>query len=198
MYRANANVTVHNRVVGDDCGARFQTFYSLAQNNETGTHNSAHADVRCSRRIHWVGELFSTSKAHITKHQNNLLAYTPNSCRLCSRQYGVRFGPRCLSRVILDNVVARELPSVCSAQLPLADVLFVDAEGEDARIVQGLSTQMLARLRMVVMETIHLSGTVRRRLEEHLLANDMECATGCGVASHQTVFVSRKLRTAGP
>ncbi len=197
IYRTNANVTVDNRIVAEDCGVRSKTFYSLAQHNETGTHNSLHADVRCSRYIHWVNELSSTSKAHLTKHQNNLLAYTPHSCRLCSRQYGTHFGPHCLSRVILDNVVAHQLPSVCSAQLPTADVLFVDAEGEDARIVQGLSAQMLARLQMVIMETIHLSQTTREQLKEHLLKNHMRCAMGCSLVSHQTAFIKSCRRRGG-
>ena len=170
-YSGQESVSVRAEAVCETAAARWTTLWLI---NASKTLGANHSDARCLGDAGAISGTASLSRRQVMQYQR-FYRFTPSQCARCAQQLGRPLPPSCMSRVYLDNL---ENISVPCAQLggtaaAPADVLVVDAEGQDAEVVSRYLELAGSTPRAIVYEHAHLRGSTRSSLAARLAANGM-------------------------
>ena len=180
-YRSKApRVAVVEAAFCPDAAARSVPLYFI---NGTRTLGSNESDVRCVGKA--ISGTASFSKPHVLQHQR-WYRFTPSQCATCSKLLGRALPPTCMRRVYLDNLEVANVPCAAVHQLlPSnttsaaagsrvgADVVVVDVEGEDDKVVGRYLDLVAPPPSVLVYEHAHLRTPRRAALASRLRAAGM-------------------------
>ena len=168
QYDGHQSVRLLNAAVcGATCNAHEKkTFWSVDLSNKTDPDGwgSNHSDPRCALVPGggWVSEIASLSRGHLIASAK-IFGFTPAKCNRCSQLVGRELPPNCMDRLVMNRIVAHQVPcgclatevSVLRATRPVT-LLMIDAEGYDAEVLKQYPFDRIPTWR-VVYETSHLS-----------------------------------------
>ena len=173
-YLHNDGVVVRSEAFCADAAAVQVTLWFL---NSTKGHGSNVSDARCLGDAGVIAGTASFSPGQVVQYQR-FYRFTPSQCAACGQRIGRPLPPNCMSRVYSGNIDSMSVPcarlNATAGRSRAADVLVVDAEGQDAAIVRRYLEIARARPpRVVVYEHSHLRRGQRDDLAQRLRAAGM-------------------------